>query len=361
MRPSLHGSSTTPTVNQRRGLVLWLLILLLSITVGTLTTLLLGRPDLAGLARVRDQQATDTQISATVVALQSTADSQATRRADISAQGLHLRETQAALDNRAAHVAGTETQQAVNQAATQTAIADSNAQQATESALSYRQTQTALEQIATQAQQEFSATQTALASALGTPVGTALPSIVIFDGDSINPSESQFGSGLPVTAAWSLVDNSLVAQADAATLLLSQPPPSQFIAELSLTTPGTPGVYHLFVGVPANGSGTALSLSIIHDGQRITDAGLFTIDAGSVGQPGGVLPNQGQALDLISQLEMESDTLRLRLDAADGTLSAQVNGLPLLSIEGTQNAGRIGVQVPRGTTISRLLVAPYAP
>jgi hypothetical protein len=336
--------------HQRRSTkpLLWMLILLLILTLGSITVIIGVQPGLLGLMRESDftltQSAVEGIISAlnlTHVALQSTGQFHTGRE-------IELQSTQAALVNAANRIIQTETQQSVNNSTTQTAIAVSNAQQATQAAIDFASTQTALNAIGTQVQLNYQATRESLNRVLtSTPLQNTQSNIFILNENFTSGVETSITSQLPPSGVWGILrDGVLLAQADNATLISGRQGLTNYTFTLDIV-PSQVGNYDILLNVLGN-EALPLVLRLVYDGRQITSARVTPFNFDTIAS--GVIPDEGLTLGAATPLEIIPTPLTVRVTAADSIYTVTINGSRLFDFV-YPAGGTIGLQVPTGTQI----------
>ncbi|MBC8170298.1 MAG: hypothetical protein H7X77_01440 [Anaerolineae bacterium] len=355
-RNLLADDATQPALRRGNTLIralLWLLVLVLLLTIGLLVTIITTRPGTVGLIAIVDLQQTDNAVQFTVAALQAT--DQSNQQHD-----LDLQNTQAALNNFASRLSQIETQQAVNDQSTLTAVALANAAQATQAAVSFASTQAALQQIGTQIQQDFEATQTALSDSFATIEANRPPQhILLLEGDFIRGVETTQGQFL-TSSAWALSDTgALIAQADNAVALTRLPVTNNaYTVNTRFTATPSAGNYYVIFGLIENAGGYVLRLS--YDGTQIYNAALFAINASDLNQSGGIVVDEAAALNIASALVLPGNEITIEIRVDEAQVNASVNGLLLFTTQMpvTPLTGTAGIQLRTGAQLQILQVIP---
>lgn len=351
--PGKHSPLPQNRQNRRGGRwALWLLILFLLIVIGFLFALLNLRPDVVGLMRVADWRSTNASVLSTVGALETINAAQQQR-------DINLLNTQVSLDNFSALLAQTETQQAVNDFSTLTAVAVGNAQQATRAALDFAATQAALQQLSTQVQQEFLATQSALSGSLATiQANQPLQNILILNGDFVRGSET-VNNASPSTV-WAISDTgALIAQTPNATILTRRSSyPQNFTVNIGIIAANTTSYYDVLIGINESTSGSLLR--IYHDSAQVTSAALYNIRFQDLGQADGVLVNEAQALASAPSLNLVGREIGVMVRVESRNLIVEINGTPAFETQTPTlpSEGAVGVQLRSGAQLQVLQVLP---
>jgi hypothetical protein len=351
----------TPPAPRRRLTILLLIVTVLLVCGWTATIMvIIGRPDVFGYERARDQRPIEAALAATGAALASTLAQVSTNDAAVQTVVRDLQATRAVQFERDQQLQGSETQQSVYADFTRTAVANLNAQQATQSALGAAATLTAINQLATQAALDFQVTQTALAAKFWTPAPTAPPNIVTIDGGFDNRSESLAWSGLPPNAAWALSgDGGLLARVDHAALLTTAPESGGRYSVEALFRPGSANAdLNLLFGVSGGGYG----VRVYYVDGRVTSVALFAFDAGALADPAGLIVRDSQVITFASGT-LAADLIDLRAEIEGAGVRVLVNGQQALIAElpGPPERGAAGVHVPQGTALLRLVVQAMEP
>lgn len=356
-RELLADDATQPTPRRSNTLIrllLWLLILVMLMTISLLVTLITTRPGTLGLIAIVDLEATNSAVQATVVALQSTDQGNQQRNLD-------LQNTQAALNNFASRLSQTETQQAVNDQSTLTAVALANAAQATQAAVNFAGTQAALQQIGTQIQQDFEATQTALSASFATiEANRPAQHILMLEGDFIRGVETAAQGQYLSSPAWALADTgNLIAQADNALALTKYPVLNNaYTINARFTAAPAAGNYYVIFGLGENAGGYALRLA--YDGVQVYNAALFAINAADLNRPEGVIVDEVAALNIASGLRLSGNEVSVEIRVDGGQVNASVNGTSLFiaQMPVTPLTGTAGIQLRTGAQLQVLQVIP---
>jgi hypothetical protein len=366
--PKLNQEETTQVPEERRALyrirtVLWIVILLLLLAFGLLAALVQMRPDLIGLARIVDQDATAVAVGGTINALEQTAQANEAAIQANQAEALALQSTRAVLVNQANLISQTETQQAVNQASTATAAALQSAQQATQAALNLAATQQALQLAATQVQLDFFATQTALFESFPGPTPTPLPNLTYLDEDFVNSPETINWQALPVLAGWGVTsDGRLIAQVDNATLLTTR---TQFGPAYALNVEWVPisGVeahYDILLGIRPttdNQQMSGLVLRLTHDGQSLIGADLYALPGAPLTVDGRTNLEGATLILSAGDRNIAATQIALRLEIRGETLNILINGESIMTVGMAEPiTGALGVQFPISTRVWRFFI-----
>lgn len=357
-RPPVRAPQAPPPQSSgaRRGVFIVLLIVavLLSLSLGALTYLILDRPQTIGLARLSDLRQTDNAVGSTLSALEVTGAAFNGLATQVQGQFQNLSATQAALQNQQAQLIATLTQRAVMDIATLTRIAQNNQQQATQSALNMAATQTAIAGLASQAEQNFQATQTALAANLPTPQPTAAPNIALIDSGFENLSESLGWNGLPPNSAWIQQGaDALIAQSNAATLLTRGTDSSEYTVTTTFAPPAE-SVTDVLLSVDRNSGGLSYGVRVTSQGGLVTRVRFFVFDAGALADPNGITVNDTQVLGDRSGLGIPSSAVTVEVAVIGGFTNVRLNGQQMLTLTGSPPPNTVGLQAMAGTRVSRL-------
>ncbi|MFW5692041.1 MAG: hypothetical protein ACOCX3_01685 [Chloroflexota bacterium] len=358
--------------SKRRGYIwmLWLVVLLLSLTLATGLTVVLYRPELIGLATGSSLTGTAAGFQATGVALENTA-----RALGVSA--FEAENTLAALENRLTLIDQRETQSALDVRATNTVIAAENARQATQAALDFQGTQVAFNAQATRVELDYRGTQAALsrdatAAALGfatnapagqtdptqTPAPTATGRPLIEDGFATGISGGLWRLGAP--ADWGLENTGIIeARRSGAWLLTQIDDLTDYRLEIDLgpvTGPQAAADYYVVINLPATAEGLALRLT--YSGSRITAAGLYRFRVDQLLDDDGLLGEQLQPIQAVQVQAEPQTTLELVVTVTGTQFTATANGAQLLSLtlDAPLDPGAVGLQVPDDTDVRRIAV-----
>lgn len=358
---------------RRRGFIvaMWMTLMLLAFTLATVTTVVVNRPEVIGLAQEIDLTRTASVIDRTAIALDTTAES-------LRGQGFANDSTAAALDNRQAVLVQQETQSSRDISATGTAIAFDNARQATSAALDFRATQSAFEAQATRVELDYRGTQAALAQEATTvALGFATNAPSAPNPLSLTPSatltqrpllEDGFASGvngglwrLGDAADWALDGGTLTARRSGAWLLTQLTSLTEYTFELTilpLAGAEFAADYFVLVNVPAGSPGVALRLS--YNGSRLNAAGLYAFTVPQLLDADGLL---NERLDTIQAVQVDvsaSESLAVRVEVRDDRLIAVTNGAIILDVvlDAPLLPGSVGLQLPENAGIERAVLSP---
>ncbi|PJF21905.1 MAG: hypothetical protein CUN56_08715 [Phototrophicales bacterium] len=361
--PEEPGSHKTqphiPPKRRRLTWMLWLIILLLSITIGGITTVILYEPELFGMGLTGDLTVTHAALSTRIYDV------------ELSAQALNQLEfnvfsTQAALDNRQMLQDQQETQSALDIQATQTGVAIANAQQATRAALDFQGTQIAFNRQATQVELDYQGTQAALsrdatAVALGfatqapsaqltaSPIPTYTTEPFFTDGfaQGIQSDLWQFGDA----ADWRVDDGQLIAQRTGAWLLTQVNDLSDYTLQVDLTTLTVPADYFIIVN-----SIEGLAIRLTHNGNRLTGAGLYRFTLDQLLTDTGLI---GRVISPIQAVQVNigaGNELNIQVVVSGQQVTATVNGETVINavLPNLPLPGAAGVQLPLNSHLQRI-------
>lgn len=304
---------------------------------------------------------------ATVDAINQTAIAQGDREFDIE-------NTSAALDAQSLLIDQRETQSAQNFSATETRAAVVNAQQATAAALDFQGTQIAFAQEATRVELNYRGTQAALnQNATAAALGFATQAQPAPE-DAVSPTPTDdrrplfaenFTEGISgatwrpdMPDAWLMADGAIIARRDGAWLLTQISTLTDYTLDIDMRpTPDTGADYFIAVNVPVATAGDGLVLRLTYNGTRITAAGLYEVDAASwlVGNSG-----LGRAIIAVQLPDSPPVATFPLVVTVRGTTFTATLGDDFTLLEATLDAplpaGAVGVRVPQGTTLSRVVV-----
>ena len=373
-----------PLVTYRRGswIILWLALIILSISFFGSAWLVLNRPDLLELERQADIQQTQAVFDRTAIALDATAQA-----VQVAANGLELTaqfnasqsfdndSTRVALDNAAFQLEQAGTQAALDAQATQTTVAIVNAQGATQAAVDFQNTQVAFDRAATQVELAYQGTQAALnrdatAAALGfateaPPAQDVLPSLPPPTLTAQPLFTDGFDAGLDNTRwdvsaieDWTLTaDGALQSERSGGWLLTQQADFSTYSLNVELlprTGAGLGADYHILLNAGSNPDGPdGVAVRVSYDGTRVTAVGLHPFSLEQVYLENGLL-NRPLAAITSQQVEIPAaETIALTIDVNQGQIQVWVDRINVIdtALE-AQPPGSIGVQVPVGAAIA---------
>ena len=367
----------TPMLRRRRRfyLLLWLLITVLSVTLVSTVGVLITSPELIGLQRGGDLTRTQAVFISTADALNLTAESiVATGQFNVDVAFAND-STAVALDNQRVVLQQASTQQALDFAATETAVANANAQQATRAALDFQGTQSAYDRLATQVELDYRGTQAALnrdatAAALG--FATSPP-----DASELLPSppppplfDEGFTTGLSAglwdssgATDWRLSDNGgIISAATPAWLLTSRADLRDYRMDVRLIPDSAlPGFFYILLNVPVDAAAQGVMLEAFFDGTRISAVSLYpvtrTLIAGDT-----FLANQTILALTGVQVDVPLDNaaILLQMDVQRERVAVFINGRALLDValESPLDPGAVGVYLPDGVQVDQVTVAP---
>ena len=349
-----------PKTRRRFSWMLWLMILLLAVTLGGVTTIILYEPELFGMGLTGDLTVTHAALSNRVQDVELSAQA-------ISQLEFEVHSTQAALDNRQLLIDQRETQSALDIQATQTGVAIANAQQATRAALDFQGTQIAFNRQATQVELDYQGTQAALsrdatAVALGfateapnaqltatpSPTYTAVPFFTDGFAQGIDGGLWRFGDA----ADWRVTDGELLALRTGSWLLTQVNDLSDYTLQVDLTTLTSPADYFIILN-----SIEGLAIRLTHNGERLTGAGLyrFTLDqllneSGLIGRT--ITPLQASQVTIDPSVDLN---IQVMLNGRNVT--AIVNGSTVIeaTLAGDPLSGAAGVQLPVNARLRRIV------
>ena len=348
-----HTKKTQPIKRVRRGFpwgCLPSLFLSVALVIGVLIVLL--QPTLFNLYTPEDMTATAQSIRQTENALATNIMSNA--------------ETHIALEIWQGDLARDATQSALNDSATQTAISVANAQQATRAAFDFAATQTQvdLDYLGTQAALD----QEATAIALGITPDRSLPHVVETPTPAPSPLamenvifEDDFTEGLSgglwqySIDDWTVAGGVLTATDGGAELMTQTNVLTDYALEIDLITIGTGAEYFILLNLPQGGLYPGLALRLVHNGARLTEAGLYQSQAALATEDWLGLSE----LTAIASMQVDStptDTLNIQVVVRDERVVVIVNAQQVLdvSLSASLFSGAIGLQVPFGTGIERI-------
>lgn len=383
---------TRRVIRRRRG-CMWmmgLLILLLSVGFAGISTVVLFRPDVVGLALNGDVTATAVSLGRTAQALEATQDTLITRAANIAstdaafvARSFDQESTQAALENYESLLYRLATQDARDAIATQTTVAIANAQQATQAALEFEATQAAFDRIATQVELEYQGTQAALnreatAAVLGfstrAPAGqdiqtqTVEPTItaqpLFTDGfqGGLQAGLWQFGA----SADWTLAgDDTLAASRNGSWLLTRNNNLRDYTLNVSLSPlvgTGFAADYFILLNIqPEMDANGGLAVRLSYDGERLTAVGLYRIRRADILDDLGLFDSiSGMAALQAVQTSIAPDPmLDVRVSVNEGRVTVTTNGVLSLDVplDSAPLPGAVGLQVPEGARLREVTLA----
>lgn len=349
-----------PPKRRRFTWMLWLMILLLSITLGGLTTVILYEPELLGMGLTGDLTVTHAALDGRVQDVELSAQA-------ISQLEFEVQSTQAALDNRQTLLDQRETQSALDIQATQTTVAIANAQQATRAALDFQGTQIAFNRQATQVELDYQGTQAALsrdatAVALGfatqapnaqftaspTPTLTAEPFFSEGFAQGVEGGLWQFGDA----ADWRVDDGELVAQRTGAWMLTQVNDLADYTLQVDLTTLTIPADYFIIVN-----SIDGLAIRLTHNGERLTGAGLYRFTLDQLLNDSGLIGRTISPLQA-TQVNIGAGTdLSVQVTVSGRELIATVNGETVIdaTLSSDPLSGAAGVQLPVDARLRRIV------
>lgn len=384
-RPPLlpEQPASTPTPQRRRGafIMLTLLTILLALGLATTLSIIIYWPDTVGLAPNLDVTATGQSLDQTAGALVALAgEIDLTAQANVAA-AFDNESTLAALENRQSALESAETQSALDREATVTAAAITSAQQSTQAAINFEGTQIAFSRIATQVELDYQGTQAALARdataavlafATSTPAPDAIlsqtpPATITAEPLFVDGFATGVDTGLweiSAAADWSLDQTGNLAAARSGAWMLTQADDLEgYRIEASLLPlrgSANAADYFVLLNTPAAADERgALTLRLSYNGQRLTAAGIYRFTRGQVTEDMGLL-NRGLSAVQAVQLQTDSsDQLDIRVEMRDGRVVVVVNEELLLdtTLESSPPPGAVGLQLPAGTRVLRVVVA----
>ncbi|GAB4516139.1 MAG: hypothetical protein OHK0046_20900 [Anaerolineae bacterium] len=364
------------------GLAMWLVLLLLTFTLASLTIILLYRPDVIGLALAEDVESTRAALQQQGEANAATSAALAQTAEYFMGESFNQESTRAALDNREAVLQQEATQSALDIIATETNIALSNAQQATEAAIDFENTQVAFDRLATQAELAYQGTQAALnreATAAVLGFATRAPSGEDLLSQTPPPTltaaplfEDTFAEGVisavwqvDSVADWSLNTVGLLQALRTGAYLLTQLNSLQdYRFEVSLIPvqgANAAADYYLLLNVPSDASAAGgLALRLSYNGDRLTAAGLYRLTRAQITQDMGLYMHNLDAIQAVQVNAGSVTELAVRAEVRDGRVVVVVNDALLLDVmlDSVPPAGAVGLQVPAGTQLQRVNLTP---
>ncbi len=363
------ASPPTPPPKRKRGFrwMMWLLLAMLTLGLGTGTAVLVARPDVYGLEFRGNLTLTAGAFANTASALDMTARANAQTARDNLA-------TATLLAGQAGDVMAQQTGIAQDQFNTQTAVAIANMQQATQAAIHFQNTQTAANQQATQVALDFAMTQAAInqqatQNALAfstqiasiptpitptiTPIPTNTPSLQDGFIGGVDASQWRFAS----VADWGFHSGGgLIANRDGAWLITQQSDYSQYRFD-ALIQPVGAGEYWFILNIGANGDNLAVRFA--YDGAQITGVSIVTFVIDDFLSPTGLLArNLPQVISLPLTIAKTRQNIAFSLAVNPQTITIMVDAATALTytLDVPISPGAVGIQLPNRTILETILV-----
>ncbi|MDX2075237.1 MAG: hypothetical protein SFZ02_02310 [bacterium] len=359
-----------PPKKRKRGFrwMVWMLLAVLTLGLGTGTAVLVARPDIYGLEFRGNLTLTAGAISQTESALDGTARANAQTSRDNLA-------TSTALSEQLGGVVAQQTGIAQDQINTQTAVAEVNAQNATQAAINFQNTQVAANQQATQVALDFAMTQSALnqnATQIAldfstqvasiptpitptiTPIPTNTPSLQDSFIGGVDASQWRFAS----VADWGFhAGGGLIATRDGSWLITQQSDYSQYRLDAVIQPLATASDYFFVLNIGANGDNVAVRFSF--DGAQMVGVSIvtFVIDdfLGDSGLLGRTLPEL-ITLPLTIAKTRQNIALSVSVNAQTITITIDASSALTYTLPTPISPGAAGIQLPQGTILETILV-----
>lgn len=369
----------TPPLTQRRaGFVVALVLLVLLLSVGWLTTVIVigYRPDLIGYEQINDADATAAGFARTAESLADQSAALVGTAQSVAAGAVANAETLAALQNREALLNQSATQAAVDGQATQAAQDAESARQATQAAVDFAGTQAAFDRQATQAEIQFQGTQAALnrdATAVALGFATAPPDTLPTFAPPPTPLFSEgFAQGIDgglwnssSIGDWDVgSDGALIARETGAWLLTQRDYMNGygFVTEffpLQGTTQA--GFYYVLLNVTPGADG-GVAVEVFHDGAQVTAVSLYAMTANALNGPLWESPLVEVARAATSFTPPDG-LLRVQVEvrgATDSRVVVYLDGTAVLDVTLPEAlpVGAVGVSLPAGTRLEQLTLLP---
>ncbi|MCU0480365.1 MAG: hypothetical protein MUE54_04045 [Anaerolineae bacterium] len=359
--------SSPPPKNKKRGFrwMLWMLLGILTLGLGTGTAILVARPDVYGLEFRGNLTLTAGAFAQTASALGQTADANAQVSRDNFA-------TSTALAGQIGDVVAQQTTIAQDQLNTQTAVAVQNAQNATQAAINFQNTQAAANQQATQIALDFAMTQAALnqsatqnaldfatqVASIPTPTITPIPTNTPSLQDSfiggVDASQWRFAS----VGDWGFhAGGGLIAIRDGSWLITQQSDYNQYRLDAVIQPSVGAGNYVMILNIGANGDN--LAVRFIYDGAQIVGVGIITFVVDDFLGDGGLLTRANPELitlpltipkirqNIAFSIAVNSQTITITVDASTALT---------YTLETPISPGAVGIQLPKDTVLETILV-----
>ncbi|MDZ4672589.1 MAG: hypothetical protein SH821_17140 [Phototrophicales bacterium] len=358
------SAAPPPPKKRKRGFrwVVWMLLAILTLGLGTGTAVLVARPDVYGLEFRGNLTLTAGAIANTESALVGTARANAQTARDNAA-------TSTLLADQLGGLVAQQTSIAQDQLNTQTAVAVINAQNATQAAINFQNTQVAANQQATQVALDFAQTQSALneiatqnalafstqIAGIPTPITpTMTPSLQDSFIGGVDASQWRFAS----VGDWGFgAGGGLIATRNGSWLITQQSDYSQYRLDAVIQPLPQVGDYWMVLNIGANGDNVAVRFSF--DGSQMVGVSLVTyaIDdfLGDSGLLGRALP---EIITLPLTIPQTRQNIALSVAVNMQTITITIDASTALTYTLTEpiSPGAVGIQLPQGTVLETILV-----